>query len=123
MPEEEILACQPDTSHEAQQKDGYVIGVWKNNEVVGHDPGGAMSKLLHQFLFTHKEAILNAVPSHNRVYELGLAVPCIYKATLPRSAKLGKENLEILKQELMKIDNAVEEYVTIAVSDIINKMY
>ena len=123
MPEEEILACQPDTSHQAQQKDDYAIGVWKNNEVVGHVPGGAMSKLLHQFLLSHKEARLTAVPTHNRAYEVGLVVPCVYKATLPRSAKLGKENMEILKQKLMEIDIADEEYVTIAVSDIINKMY
>lgn len=74
------------------------------------------------FLFA-ENVISRNIGNYNRVYEVGLVVPCIYKATLPRSAKLGKENLEILKKGLMEIDIMDEEYVTIAVSDIINKMY
>ena len=65
------------------------------------------------FLFA-ENVISRNIGNYNHVYEVGLVVPCIYKVTLPRSAKLGKENLEILKKGLMEIDIMDEEYVTIA---------
>ena len=118
----EILPCRHDASAQAQQHDANSIGVYKNNAIVGHTAGGEMSKLLHQFLLTHAEARLVATPSGERKKEVGLVVSCTYRATLPRSAKSAKRNLEILKQELTKINNMAQENVEISVNDI-NMIY
>lgn len=111
----EVLVCQHDSSPEAQQHDQNSIGVFRNGQVVGHTPGNNVSALLKHFLMSHAEAQLIAIPTGKRKYEVGLVVPCKYKAMLPRANKC---NIEILKQELIKIDNMTNQNVNIKVNSI-----
>ena len=97
------LECRHDANVDAISKDPDSIGVFHNNIVVGHTPGGNVSQLLNSFLNSNSRAQLFAVPTGKRVYEFGLVVPCQYLATLPKGCESAKKNIQTLKEQLQSL--------------------
>ena len=92
----EELNCQKDNREDAIQYDKFSIGVFKNEELVGHIPS-EISELLTHFIQNSPKNKMIAFPIGKRKREIGLVVPAKYMAICE-----NKKVAQILMEKLLE---------------------